>query len=122
MIQIVDLSPSDRLGDIGNEIYAKGNVFAAEDVTRRQLLVLWQKMANIQHAIEECVGEGLSLASLFEAASMKIRKGRTGSFRVVRLRKEDVADYLNERKAHFQRVCIATNNPNRWVLQQVPAA
>ena len=27
------------LAAIGNEIYAKGNVFAAEDVTRRQLLV-----------------------------------------------------------------------------------
>ena len=121
-MEIVDLAPNDRLAAIGNEIYAKGNVFAAEDVTRRQLLVLGQKMANIQLAIEECVGEGLSLASLFEAASMKIRKGRTGSFRVVKLRKEDVADYLAERKAQFQRVCIATTDPARWSLQQVPAA
>ena len=122
MMKIVDLSPDDRLDTIGHEIYAKGNVFAAEDVTRRQLLVLGQKMANIQLAIEECCGEGLSLASLFEAASMKIRKGRTGSFRVVKLRKEDEAEYLNERKAHFQRVCIATTDPNRWPLQQVGVA
>ena len=120
--QIVDLGPDQRLASIANEIYAKGNVFAAEDITRRQLLVLGQKMTNIQHAIEECVGEDLSLASLFEAASMKIRKGRTGSFRVVRMHKEDVGAYLNERMGHFQRVCIATTDPNRWPLQQVGAA
>lgn len=114
---IVDLAPDHHLASISNEIHSKGNVFAAEDVTRRQLLVVAQKMQNIQHAIEECVGESNSLASLFEASSLKLRKGRTGSFRVVKLSKDEVAKYLEERKSHFHRVCIAASDPNRWTVQ-----
>ena len=116
---ILDIPMNQQLSSIRKEIYCKGNIFAAEDVTRKQLLVLAQRMQSIQHAIEECCGESNSLASLFEASSLKLRKGRTGSFRVVKLSKDEVAKSLEERKPHFQRVCIATNDPSRWSLQQV---
>ena len=119
---ILDIPSSHQLSSFTNEIYAKGNVFAAEDITRKQLLVVAQKMQNIQHAIEEVCGESNSLASLFEASSLKLRKGKTGSFRVIKLDKDQVAQYLEERKPHYQRVCIATSDPARWTLQQVPAA
>ena len=118
---IVDVSSDHTLASFRNEIHSKGNVFVAEDVTRRQLLVVAQKMQNIQLAIEEVCGESNSLASLFEASSFKLRKGKTGSFRVVKLDKEKVSQYLEERKPHFERVCIATTDPARWSLQLVKA-
>ena len=60
-----------------------------------------------------------SLASLFESAEKKLRKGRTGSFRVTRLDPADLPHYLDERASGFSRVVIAATNPAKWALNPI---
>ena len=66
------------------EVRAKGFVWAAEDV-RRQVLILSQRGAHLQAAIEQLCYETVSLTSLCESATCQLRKGRTGSWRVQRM-------------------------------------
>lgn len=113
----VDLERDQRLTSVENEIHSKGRVYVAEDVARRQLLVIAQRMINIQHAIEERSGETISLASLFESSSKKLRKGVTSGYRVVRLSAEALPGYLDERRAHFDKTVISATNPTKWLLQ-----
>ena len=68
---------------------------------------------------EDICGEPCSIASLFESADLKLRKGRTGSFRVVRLSPDDVPAYLDEHSSRFGRVVIAATNPSKWSLQPI---
>ena len=116
---ILNLPNNQRVASIENEIYSKGHCYLAEDVARRQLLVVAQRMVNVQRAIEEQCGESISLASLFESATMKLRKGKTGSFRVVRLPPSEVPSYLDERRGHYDRLVIAATVPDKWRLAQV---
>ena len=116
MVEILD---HQRIASVDTEIHSKGSCYAAEDVTRRQLLVIAQRMINVQKVIEEECGESISLASLFESATMKLRKGKTGSFRVIKLAPSDVPRYLDERRAHFGKLIIATSNADKWRLQTV---
>ena len=118
-LSTVEIPDHQRVASIENEIYSKGFCYAAEDVARRQLLVVAQRMVNVQRAIEEQCGESISLASLFESATMKLRKGKTGSFRVVKLAPSEVPSYLDERRPHFDRLVIAASNADKWRLQQV---
>ena len=118
-LSTVEIPDNQRIASIGNEIYSKGFCYAAEDVARRQLLVVAQRMVNVQKAIEEQCGESISLASLFESATMKLRKGKTGGFRVLRLAPSEVPSYLEERRHHFDKLVIAASNTNKWQLAQV---
>lgn len=108
-LSTVEIPDHQRVASIENEIHSKGHIYAAEDVSRRQLLVIAQRMINVQRVIEEQCGECISLASLFESATMKLRKGKTGSFRVVKLSPAEVPSYLDERRAHFGKLVIATS-------------
>ena len=119
MVSTVEIPDHQRVASIENEIHSKGYCYAAEDVARRQLLVIAQRMVNVKQAIEEECGESISLASLFESAAMKLRKGKTGSFRVVKLAPSEVPSYLDERRAHFGKLLIAANNADKWQLKQV---
>lgn len=116
MLSTVEIPENQRIASIGNEFYSKGHVYAAEDVARKQLLVIAQRMVNVQRAIEEQCGESISLASLFESASMKLRKGKTSGFRVVRLAPTEVPGYLDERRTHFDKLVIAATNADKWTL------
>ena len=116
MLSTLEIPDDQRIASINNEIYSKGHCYAAEDVARKQLLVVAQRMINVQRAIEEQCGESISLASLFESASMKLRKGKTGGFRVVKLAPSEVPSYLDERRAHFGKLVIAASNADKWQL------
>ena len=118
-LSTVEIPDHQRVASIENEIYSKGFCYAAEDVARRQLLVIAQRMINVQKAIEEQCGESISLASLFESATMKLRKGKTGSFRIVKLSPAEVPSYLDERRSHFGKLVIAASNADKWRLAQV---
>lgn len=118
-LSTVEILDHQRVASIENEIYSKGHCYAAEDVARHQLLVIAQRMVNVQKAIEEQCGESISLASLFESASMKLRKGKTGSFRVVKLAPAEVPRYLDEHRSHYDRLVIAASAPDKWQLKQV---
>lgn len=118
---ILDIQPYERLCAVHPEMYAKGFCYAAEDVLRRQVVIVAQRMTHVQQAIEDICGEPLSLSSLFESATLKLRKGRTGSFRVHRLTPEEVPHYLDERRGRFSRIVIAarTGNTRKWHLHRL---
>lgn len=116
---VLELPPDKRLAQVNPEIHSKGHVYAASDVVRRQVLVLSQRMSGIQMAIEECVGEGCSIASLFESADLKLRKGRTGSFVVRRLSPEELPGYLDETRKHYDRVVIGAVNASKWKMAAI---
>ena len=107
-----------RLSTVEPEIYSKGHVYAAEDVLRRQVLVLAQRMRHVQTAIEDpdVCGEPVSLASLFESCNLQLRRGRTGSFKVTRLAPSEAPSFVDERANRFGRVVIAATNPAKWQL------
>ena len=114
---MLDLPDDKRVALIESEMYSKGHCYVAEDMVRRQLIVIGQRMVHIQSAIEEHCGEVISLASLFESATLKLRKGTTKSFRVVRMPPSDVPKYLDERRAQFDKLVIAASNADKWQLQ-----
>lgn len=113
---VFEVPSHKRLASVRPELHSKKHVYAAEDVLRRQILVVGQRMIAVQSAIEDTVGEPCSLASLFESATMKLRKGRTGSFRVHRLLPEELPAFLDEQRPRFARVVISTRNPAHWQL------
>ena len=92
-----------------------GQCYVAEDA-RRQVLIVGQRMHAIQHAIEECVGEPRSMSSLFESAGLKLRKGRTGNWRVHRVRVAELPVLVEELRPKFQRCVIASVSPDNWRL------
>jgi hypothetical protein len=113
---VLELPTTKRLASVSPEIHSKKHVYAAEDVLRRQVLIVAQRMIAVQSAIEDTCGEPCSLASLFESATLKLRKGRTGSFRVHRLLPEELPAFLDEQRPRFARVVIAAHDPQRWQL------
>ena len=104
-----------RLASISPEIHSKGHCYAALDV-RRDVLIVAQRMAAIKSLIEECVGEPVSLASLFESCNLQLRKGRTGSFSVTRLTADELPSFLDEQQPRFARTLIGAVNPANWQL------
>lgn len=119
-LTILNLPGDQRVTRIAPERNSKGNLYVAEDLSRHQVLICAQKMANIQAAIETLFPcESTSLASLFEASSFKLRKGKTGAWAVRRLAPDEAPTYLDEKRAHFGRTVIAATNPAHWHLQGV---
>ena len=117
---IVDVPGDQRVASIGNERCSKGNLFICEDMSRRQVLICAQKMVNIQAAIWELFPcERASLASLFEASSGVLRKGKTGAWAVRKLAPTEAPSYLDEKRRHYDRTILATTNPAHWHLQAV---
>ena len=116
---IVDVPGDQRVASIHPERYSNGNLYVCEDLRRRQVLICAQKMANIQAAIEALFPcESASLASLFEASSLRLKKGKTGAFAVRRLAPDEAPTYLDEKRHHFDRTVIAATNPAKWQLQE----
>lgn len=114
---------SMRVASTRKEMWAKrGRVYAAEDVLRRSVLIVAQRMSHLRLAIEDLVGEPVSLASLYEAAQMKQRKGRTGSFAVRALELDALPSYLDSERWRFDDLVIATPNLDAWRLAPAAAA
>ena len=112
--------PSDqRLERVNKEMYGRGNVFAAEDVCRRDILILSQRVANLVTAIEDTTGESPTKSCLYESANCLLRRGRHGSFRVSKMTPRDLPDWLDQTRGRYSRVVIAANNPHCWKLQSV---
>ena len=88
-----------------------------EDMHRKQLIVVAQRMRNIQECLEELFPcESASLASLYEASDLKLRKGRTGAWAVRKLHPDEAPGYLDEKRRQYGRAVIAATNPIKWHL------
>jgi hypothetical protein len=95
---------------------APGNMYVCEDAERHQLMILSQKVKNIQDALDALGWDAPAASSLFDAASYKQRKGKTGAWAVHKLSSEDLPRFVAERRRHFARTVIAATDPSAWQL------
>ena len=117
---LVEIPLDKRLDQISPERCARGNLYACEDVSRRQVLLIAQKISNLKAGIEELFpSETPAESSLFDASANKHRKGKTGAWAVHRLEPEEVRPFLAERRKFFTRTVIAATNPSAWRLEPV---
>lgn len=119
-VSIVEVPSDQRLEQVRPERCSRGNLYVCEDMHRRQIMLVAQKITNIQAAIEELFPcETPAASSLFDASARKQHKGRTGAWSVQKLEPHELSPYLAERRKHFTRTVIATRNPAAWQFAQV---
>jgi hypothetical protein len=122
MTTIVEMPSDQSLDRVDPEHCARrGNLYVCEDCDRHQLLILAQKVKNIEDALEELGWQVPATSSLFDAATCKQRKGKTGAWAVHRLPTEEVKAFLAQRRRHFARTVIAASNPKAWRFAPVEA-
>ena len=116
---IVEVPVDQCVNQIEPERCCRGNLYVCEDVSRRQIMILAQKVANIQSALETLGWETPATSSLFDASANKHRKGKTGAWAVHRLTSDELPRFVAERRKHFARTVIAATNPQAWQLVAV---
>ena len=89
---LIEVPDSLMLVEVQPELWSKGWVYVAEDC-RRQLLLVAQRLGCLSEAIERLTNETPSIASLSESATLRLRKGRTGSWLVRRVPREEAPTY-----------------------------
>ena len=106
--------PSDaQLIEVGPELWSKHWVYIAEDC-RMQLLIVSQRLHCIAEAIDQLCNQFVSVSSLSESATCRL-KGRTaGSWRVHRVTHADAPSLVTERRPRFARTYLATVNLGSW--------
>jgi hypothetical protein len=105
-LKLFDLPADVRVKAVRGEIHTKGHAYMCEDVRRKQLLVVGQRMRHIQEACEQLCGEACALSSLFESASAALKRGRTGSFAVQRVTRDELPALLEERRRLYGRMML----------------
>ena len=116
---LIPVLKNQRLVKCNKELYGRGNIFAAEDVCRRDLIIISQRIANLVVAIEDTVGESATKSCLYDSSNALLKRGRHGSFKVSRMTPTDLPEWLDNARARYQRVVIAANNPNCWEIAPV---
>ena len=114
---LINVPNERRLAKLSRELHGRGNVFCAEDVCRRDILIVAQRVANLITAIEDTTGEAPTKSCLYDSANALLRRGRHGSFKVSKVTPADLPDWLDNTRARYQRVVIAANNPNCWEIK-----
>ena len=59
---VLELPTTKRLASVSPEIHSKKHVYAAEDVLRRQVLIVAQRMIAVQSAIDDPCVEGCGVS------------------------------------------------------------
>ena len=116
---LIQVPNDQRIEKVNPELHAHGNVFCAEDVCRKDILILSQRVVNLVGAIEETAGEAPTKSCLYESANASLRRGRHGSFRVLKMQPGEVPAWLDAARRQYRRVYIAANNPHCWKIQPV---
>ena len=120
-MELVDLPDDQRLVRVEREWYAKGFIYACQDV-RRELLILSQRVTYLQQAIEQLCNQTPSMTSLFENASRMQKSGRTaGAWSVVKLLPGQVSEFVDENRVKYKRVVLACDNWRKWRLAPIAA-
>ena len=114
---LTELKIDEAVIAVQREIHSKRWIYSAEDA-RRSAVIVSQRMSMIQEAIDIVCGEACSLASLFECANGRLRKGKTGSFYITRMIADDVPFYIKRVRGRFDRVVIAARVPQKWIIKQ----
>ena len=110
---VLDLPRSSSVLEVKKEPFAHNFVYACSDI-RQTLLVLSQRMSLIQQLVTSETREPVKRSSLYANAAGKTRAHR--SFRVVKLRREEVPAWLHSERDAYDRVAICAQSPNAWVV------
>ena len=117
---IVDVPLDQRVEQVRPERCSRGNLYVAEDVNRREVMLIGQKLSSIQQGIEALFPcESPAVSSLHDVSVNKHRKGKTGAWSVHRLSPEELSPFVAERRKFFARTVIATSNLSAWQLTTV---
>ena len=113
--ELVEVPHDMKVIEVKPEIWNKGWVYVAEDC-RMELLIVSQRLHFIAEAIDLLCNQFVSVSSLSESATCRL-KGRTaGAWVVRRVSHEDAPSLLGERRPRFQRLVLAVVNPRAWKL------
>lgn len=113
-LQLVPLPGKTSLISVDKEMYSRDNVFAAIDVCRKQYVILSQRLCHTSEAIQELAGEDAPISSLYECAQRRTRKGRIGSFSIIRLTPGETPAWLEANRHRYDDVFISTRQPHKW--------
>ena len=117
-LQLVALPPKTSLISVDREMYSRGNVFAAMDVCRKQYLIFSQRLCHTSETIQELAGEDAPVSSLYECSHRLTRKGRIGSFSIVKLTPEEAPLWLEAHRSRYDQIFICTAQPRKWKTQK----
>ena len=110
---VLELPPTSSVIAVNKEPFAHDFVYACADI-RQTILVLSQRMSLLQKLVTSETREPVKRSSLYANAAGKTRRHR--SFRVVKLRREDVPKWLQSERDAYDRVAICTQSANAWVV------
>ena len=113
-VHLIEIPDHSRLSLIDREINSRDNVFMAVDVCRKQYLIVSQKLSCTSDAIQELCGEAAPISSLYECSNHLTRKGRIGSFSILKLPRTEATTWIDANRHRFQRLFISTTAPIRW--------
>ena len=113
--QLIPVPPTTTLLKVEREMYSRDNVFAACDVCRRQYLILSQRLCHTSEAIQDLAGEDAPVSSLCECSRRLTRRGRIGSFSIVKLSLGEIPAYLEANRKRYDEIFINTAQPQKWI-------
>ena len=116
---IIEVSPDLRIVEVKPEIWSKGWVYVTEDC-RRTMLIVSQRLHLIAETIDRLCNQFVSVSSLSESATCRLRGGRTaGAWRVRRVSYAEAPSVLLELRPRYERLVIAAINPGAWKMAKV---
>ena len=114
-LQLVALPRTVTLTSVERERHSRDNVFAAMDLCRKQYLILSQRLSSTLETIQDVVGEDPPLSSLYECSKRLTRRGRIGSFSIVKLTLAQAPEWLAANRHRYDTVLITTTQPCKWI-------
>ena len=118
-VKIIRIPDHSRLSMIDREINSRNNVFMATDVCRKQYLIVSQKLSCTSEAIQDICGENAPTSSLYECSNHITRRGRIGSFSILKLPRDEATTWIDANRHRYQQLFIATTAPERWQTQPI---
>ena len=115
---LIELSPDLRVVEVKPELWSKGWVYVTEDC-RRTMLILSQRLHLIAETIDRLCNQFVSVSSLSESATCRLRGGRTaGAWRVRRVTFDDALSLIQELRPRYTQMVIAAINPGAWKMMR----
>ena len=116
---IIEVSPDLRVVEVKPELWSKGWVYVTEDC-RRTMLIVSQRLHLIAETVDRLCNQFVSVSSLSESATCRLRGGRTaGAWRVRRVSYAEAPSVLLELRPRYERLVIAAINSGAWKMAKV---
>ena len=100
---------SNKIVAWSSQLFDRGNVFIAEDV-RGTYQIFSHTMKGLQEGIENTTFQRVSSSSLYEAKLGQLKKGKTATFTIRCLPRDEAIQYLNTSHG-FEKKIVSLINP-----------